>query len=232
MSNAVANQSHQPPPVTCAVCHTRLPVGETGTEFFTAGKRESVCETCTPQAFASGWILESEAGIPDAPRRRRRTSVFGRLRRPDAGKGAPEAPEPSAEPRPQPRFTGQQGRILDLITPRGEGPASTSTNQELKVSRALEVFNCGEEVQTVAGVARSLGTPTVTAIPVSKSSIVTITIAWELSWYRYEVDLSDESSGARLVDRGYDQSELDGREQRDNVRTDSRGRLHLGSAPA
>jgi hypothetical protein len=209
--------------VTCAVCHVRLPSGAASTEFFTAGKRESVCEACIPDAIAAGWFLESEADLADAPRRRRRTSVFGRLRRPEGTASAPEVPEAADAP----RFSSQQGRILDRFTQRGEGPASTSTNAELKVSRALEVFNCGDEIQTVAGVARSLGTPTVTAIPVSKSSIVTITIAWELSWYRYEVDLSDESSGARLADRGYDQSELDGREQRDNVRTDDRGRLHL-----
>lgn len=224
----MAIQSHQPPPVTCAVCHLRLPAGETGSEFFTAGKRESVCDSCTPEALTAGWILESEAGLTGAPRRRRRPSVFERLRRPDAGRGAPEAPEPT----PEPRFTSQQGRILDRLVQRGEGPASTSTNAERKVSRALEVFNSGDEVQTVAAVARSLGTPAVTAIPVCKSCIVTITIAWELSWYRYEIDLSDESSGAYLVDRGYDYAELDGREQRDNVRTDSRGRLHLGSATA
>jgi hypothetical protein len=131
-----------------------------------------------------------------------------------------------------PRYANHQGRILDRITQRGEGPASTSTNAELKVSRALQVFNASDQVQTVAGIARSLGTPTVTAIPAAKSSIVTITIAWELSWYRYEVDLSNESAGARLADRGYDQSELDGREQRDNVSTDDRGRLHLSGAAA
>lgn len=222
MSQAVANPSHQPPPVTCAVCHLRLPPDATSTEFFTAGKRESVCEACTPEAIAAGWMLEREADVDDAPRRRRRSSVFSRLRRPDSDTPVAEVPEASA-----PRYSSQHGRILHRLTQRGEGPASTSTNAELKVSRALEVFNCGDEIQTVAGVARSLGTPTVTAIPVSKSSIVTITIAWELSWYRYEVDLSDESAGARLADRGYDQSELDGREQRDNVRTDDRGRLHL-----
>jgi hypothetical protein len=204
----------------------RLPAGETGNEFFTAGKRESVCAACTPEARALGWILESEAAPADAPRRKRRTSVFGRLRRPEAEAPAPAVPEAA----PEPRYSSQQGRILDRITQRGEGPASTSTNAELKVSRALEVFNAGEEIQTVAGVARTLGTPTVTAIPVSKSSIVTITIAWDISWYRYEVDLSDESAGARLADRGHDQSDLDGRERSDNVRTDDRGRLHLSRA--
>lgn len=204
----------------------RLPAGESGNEFFTAGKRESVCEPCTPDALAAGWILESEAHAADAPRRKRRTSVFDRIvRRPDN-----DAAPPTPEPAPEPRYSSQQGRILDRLTQRGEGPASTSTNAELKVSRALAVFNSGDEVQTVAGVARTLGTPAVTAIPVAKSSIVTITIAWEISWYRYEVDLADESAGARLADRGYDQSELDGREQRDNVRTDDRGRLHLSHA--
>lgn len=148
------------------------------------------------------------------------TSVFEQLHRPDG-----EAPAPSG-------VFGRlaaQSRLLSRLTQRSES-ASTSTNAELQVSRALEVFNAGEEVQTVAAIARSLGAPTVTATPASKSCIVTITVAWELSWYCYEVDLSNESAGARLIDRGYDQSELDGREQRDNVRTDDRGRLHLSGA--
>lgn len=151
------------------------------------------------------------------------TSVLQQLRQPDGKSAAPVAPPG--------RFKrlSAQSRLLSRITQRPEC-ASRSTNAELQVSRALEVFNSGEEVQTVAAIARSLGTPTVTATPASKSCIVTITVAWELSWYCYEVDLSDESAGARLIDRGYDQSELDGRDQRDNVRTDDRGRLHLSGA--
>ena len=196
-----------------------------GSEFLTEGKRECVCDSCTPEAVAAGWVPDSFVPVKAARRRRRRSSVFGFIGRPDAPAPAPVVPEP------QSRFSSHQGRILDRFTQRPEA-ASTSTNAELKISRALEVFNSGDQVQTVAGIARSLGIPTVTATPVQKSSIVTITIAWELSWYRYEVDLADESAGARLADRGYDHAELDGRERRDNVRTDDRGRLHLSGVAA
>ncbi|HWI22540.1 MAG TPA: hypothetical protein VNT22_07995 [Baekduia sp.] len=125
-----------------------------------------------------------------------------------------------------------QGRIFHRFAPRGVEPASTSTNPELKVERALEVFNASEHTQTVAGVARTLGTPNVSANPDGKGSIVAIVISWDISWYRYEVDLSNECAGARLERRGYDQADLDDREQRDNVAADEWGQLHLVGAVA
>ena len=51
----------------------------------------------------------------------------------------------------------------------------------MKAQRALEVFNAGEHPRRVAGVARSLGAPSVTVRPLAESgSAVTIVVAWEL----------------------------------------------------
>ena len=80
------------------------------------------------------------------------------------------------------------------------------TGGDLNVQRALEVFNAGEHPRRVAGVARSLGAPSVTvrSLAESPSTVVAIVIAWELSWYRYEVDLGNEAAGASVVAQGTD----------------------------
>ena len=71
------------------------------------------------------------------------------------------------------------------------------TNAELKMERAIDVFNRSQHPRTVAGVAQSLGTPEVTVrTSEQEPSVVTLFVMWELSWYRYEVDLSDEAGGA------------------------------------
>jgi hypothetical protein len=53
---------------------------------------------------------------------------------------------------------------------------------------------------------------------------------WELSWYRYEVDLSDEGSGVRLDGQGAELGELSAAEQNVNAQADDRGGLHLAGA--
>ena len=50
---------------------------------------------------------------------------------------------------------------------------------------------------------------------------------WELSWYRYEVDLSDEAGGVRRDAQGDELSELSAEEQVANAAADDRGGLHL-----
>ena len=105
------------------------------------------------------------------------------------------------------------------------------TNAELKMERALEVFNLSEHVRTVGGVARSLGAPAVSVRPLpERPSVVTITVMWELSWYRFEVDLSDEGSGVRREAQGDELSELSEAEQVVNAAADERGGLHLATA--
>jgi hypothetical protein len=100
------------------------------------------------------------------------------------------------------------------------------TSGELKVARALEVFNAGEQPRRVAGVARSLGAPSVTARAVQESgSTVAIVVAWELCWYRYEVDLGDEAAGSQLVAQGMELDELSEEDRLGNVSADEHGEL-------
>jgi hypothetical protein len=45
---------------------------------------------------------------------------------------------------------------------------------------------------------------------------------WELSWYRFEVDLGDEAAGVRLVTQGTELSELEPADQMPTPRPTSR----------
>ena len=51
---------------------------------------------------------------------------------------------------------------------------------------------------------------------------------WELSWYRYEVDLSDEAGGARRVAQGAELDELDEADRAVNATADERGQHRAG----
>ena len=107
------------------------------------------------------------------------------------------------------------------------------TNAERKVARALEVFNNSTHTRTVAGVARSLGSPMVAARPSeTEGSVVTIVVGWELSWYRYELDLADEAAGVRLTGQGGELDELAQEDQSANATADDHGELHPLAAVA
>lgn len=114
--------------------------------------------------------------------------------------------------------------------PRDRGISAVPTNAERKVARALEVFNVGVHTRTVAGVSRSLGAPIVASHPsATEGSVVTIVVAWELSWYRYEVDLGDEASGVRVTGQGTEMSELSDPDRVANAHADEGGFLHLSA---
>jgi hypothetical protein len=103
------------------------------------------------------------------------------------------------------------GRLRRLAPPRGEPRhvRAVPTNAQVKVERALEVFNSSQHRRTVAGLARTLGPPWVSAAPEAESpSEVTIVVAWELSWYRYSVDLGDAQDPVSLVEKGHELEEL------------------------
>lgn len=135
---------------------------------------------------------------------------------------APAVPSP-APPSAPAGSAPRQGRNVHAVP----------TNAELKVGRALELFNGSSHPRTVAGVTRSLGAPIVSARPsVTEGSIVTIVVGWELSWYRYEVDLGDEGKGVRVAGQGTELSELDPEDQRSNALADDRGALRLSAGVA
>ncbi len=230
--------------ISCDVCGRTLLRGEQPDTFLAGGSRRQVCELCTVRAQHEGWIRESGADelTPRSARSdRRRRGFVERLRSrrvrevEDAGEEAEERPNVQIPTGPPERYVDNGPPTPPPEEPR-EPPReprhvrAVPTNAELKMQRALEVFNVSEHVRTVGGVARSLGPPAVAVRPLAdRPSVVAITVMWELSWYRFEVDLSDEGSGVRREGQGAELGDLTPEEQVVNAAADERGGLHLAA---
>jgi len=227
--------------VSCDVCGRTLLRGEQAEPFIAGGTRRLVCNLCTARAAHEGWIREGLADTPSVQRhgRERRGSLLRRLRerasRPELQPldadlqpidGAGAAGEAEQAPAPAPH---EQHDEPAWEPPREQRRVhAIPTHADLKRARAVELFNASRHPRTVAGVARSLGAPLVSVRPsVTEGSIVAIVVGWELSWYRYEVDLADEEAGVRLVAQGAELSELDPEDQQPNAVADDRGNLTL-----
>ncbi|HEX6022198.1 MAG TPA: hypothetical protein VFZ00_09385 [Solirubrobacter sp.] len=206
--------------VACDVCGRTLLRGEHAEHYLAGGERRRVCDLCTARAQHEGWIRES--GADDLELRQPRNegrSFIDRLRagRRERNREVPEEPEPEAPAKPKP------------LPAEPRHVRAVPTNAELKMQRALELFNASDHTRTVGGVARSLGPPSVCVRPrPERPAVVSITVMWELSWYRFEVDLSDEAGGVRRDAQGDELSELAPEEQVVNAAADERGALHLG----
>jgi len=228
--------------VACDICGRTLLRGEHAEDYLAAGQRRQVCELCTARAQHEGWIRES--GGDDLALRHPRGEGRGRsfidrlrtrrerAREVNAEIAADEdAPPPASSRR---RDRDREREREEAPEPVAEAPRrprhvrAVPTNADLKMERALEVFNASDHTRTVGGVARSLGAPAVCVRPrPERPAVVSITVMWELSWYRFEVDLSDEAGGVRRDAQGDELSELIPEEQVVNAAADERGALHL-----
>ncbi len=105
--------------------------------------------------------------------------------------------------------------------------ASSAAQPSGREERAIEAFNAGEHPRRIAGVARSLGVPSVSVLPDKDfGSLVSIVVAWELCWYRYGVDVDDRDGRARVLAQGTELSELAREERLANAVADELGVFH------
>ncbi len=238
-------------PSFCSVCERSLLRGEEHTAFLHGGERKLVCELCTQRATQLGWIRESGDGAPASGRigwirRSANLSPRGRKgRRGGADEGELLVPAEAEQlvarsDETAAQLEEQQTQPIEPVErsdydlpPKVQlafddrAVRAVPTHGDMKGARAIEVFNVGEHPRTVATLARTLGAPIVSVRPSAKEgSIVSVVIAWELSWYGYEVDLADERAGARLIDQGSELDELDEMDRTPNAVADSRGMLH------
>ena len=234
--------------VACDVCGRTILKGER-TEAYLApgGERHAVCGLCFVRAEHEGWIRESAHDqLPTrGPRPEERRPFFGRFRRrpagaangqpleaASAGYGAPDGADEGnlpptagngdpAAPPPRRREPPQNPRHVRAVP----------TTAEVKVERALELFNASEHQRTVAGLARSLGSPWATAVPDPDApATVTVLVAWELSWYRYRVDLGDAIEPVAMQAKGDELGDIDDELREWNAGLDAAGRLVMGVA--
>jgi hypothetical protein len=187
---------------TCAICERTLLLGERAVRFAPNGDDfVDVCPLCQETAIDHGWIKEGSPTTPTVPtsgRRRRRkglAALFDTRRVPET---EPVAPEPILRRLSQP---------------------------ELQMVEAAEIFNASDYRRTVGGIAKSLGEPRASILPLSGvSGELLVTVAWDISWYQYRVS-PDAAQQVRLAERGHELSELEPQYQRWNAHIEEDGRL-------
>ena len=224
----------------CDVCGRTLLRGEHVEMYIDGGVRRSVCELCKSRALQEGWLREGTVPTYDENEATsaRRGSFLSRLRRRRERAPEPHDPveaeyEPPAESRPapppapvpaEPRRAPRRRERQPTREPRHVRAVPVGAEQ--KIASAIAVFNNSEHRRTVAGVARSLGAPDVSIHPnMEHSSLVDIVASWELCWYRYQVDLSDEVPVVRVAAQGYELDELTPQEREPNASYDEHGAL-------
>jgi hypothetical protein len=237
---------------SCDVCGRTLLRGENADVFLHGGQRRTVCELCGPRAAHEGWIRDGLDNVTVRHRRGGRSRSFlDRLlpRRNDEDRAADAQPvadelpiataevvhadledvAPSAPLRP-PSPVAAAPATPPPVDHNSRDVRAVPTNADMKCARALELFNRSEHPRRIAGIARSLGVPSVNVrASATEGSVLNIVVGWELSWYRYEVDLGNEAAGVRVVAQGTQLQDLESEEMTANAAADEAGRLMLAA---
>jgi hypothetical protein len=96
---------------------------------------------------------------------------------------------------------------------------------ELAMVEAADLFNESAFRRTIAGIAKSLGDPRASIVPLSGTSAeVVLTVAWDISWYQYRIT-PDSGQPVRLAERGHDPRELDANFTAWNAKLTADGRI-------
>jgi hypothetical protein len=210
----------------CGVCGRTILSGETTREYVTPdGEEVAVCDLCRDRVEAAGWTRAGEH-VGTAPQRRREPfGMRGRRwirQRVEGARARAEKPEGEQEQRPRPA----QPPTPEAVHTRRRLPRYEPPDRRLR--RAIDQFNASEHRRTVAGLTRSLGPPRVAAVTGPEApDEVRLTVAWELSWYQFEVVLADERTTVRALAKGDELSELREDDRTWNARADDDGKLEL-----
>ncbi len=189
---------------SCAVCERTLLMGERAVSFAPSEGAElvDVCPLCQELALEAGWIKEGSPTTPtlDGGRRRRRKRNLVEML------GLTRATEEES--------LAQQEPILRRLS-----------DGEVSLLEAADLFNGSAYRRTVGGIAKSLGEPNASIVPLSGTSgELAVTVAWELSWYQYRVS-PDSGQPVRLERRGHELDELDEGFKDWNAQVEDEGRL-------
>jgi hypothetical protein len=185
---------------TCAICERTLLMGERAVRYAPepGGEFVDVCPLCQETAVEHGWLKEGSPTTPTVPaeRRRRRLGLSALFERP--GPAEPVASEP----------------ILRRLS-----------EPELQMVEAADLFNASTHRRTIGGIAKSLGDPKASVVPLSGvNAELVVTIAWDISWYQYRIT-PDSAQPVRLAERGHELSELEGSFTGWNAHVEEDGRL-------
>lgn len=184
---------------TCAICERTLLMGEHAIRFSPdGGDYVDVCPLCQDVALEHGWVREGSPTTPTVPIDHRRRKLSWGLRGARRAEEAPVAADP----------------ILRRLS-----------DPELEIVEAADLFNSSAYRRTVAGIAKSLGPPKASIVPLSGvGHEMIVTVAWDISWYQYRVT-PDSAQPVRLAERGHDLADLEGSFQTWNSQLADDGRL-------
>ena len=185
----------------CAVCERTLLTGERALRFSPNGEDfVDVCPLCADIALEHGWIKEGSPTTPTVPSQRRR----------------------------------RRRGLASLFDPRGQAPDDPVVAEpilrrlsagEQQMVEAADIFNASDYRRTVGGIAKSLGRPRASIVPLSGvSGELIVTVAWDISWYQYRLT-PDSAQPVRLAERGHELADLDATYQRWNAKIEDDGRL-------
>ena len=191
---------------TCAICERTLLVGERSVRYSPNGEDfVDVCPLCQEVALDHGWLKEGSPTTPVvADRRRKRLGPLGSL------------------------FESRKPPVERVV---GEPILRRLSVPEKAMVEAAELFNSSAFRRTVAGIAKSLGEPKVSVVPLSGvNAEVVITVAWDISWYQYRVT-PESGQPVRLEGRGHEPRELESMFTSWNAKLTPDGRLAPNISP-
>jgi len=205
----------------CAICGRTILAGERVHGYVSGAEERIVCELCVARAERLGWRPagepEPELGGEGGHEGRLSRLLRRRARRPGAPPTA--TPLPSADPAAPSR------------RPRSALPVDAAAPTPFE--RAVARFNSSEAGQTVARLTRTLGVPRASVgASAGAPDEVRITIAWELSWYQWGVDIADELRAVFELDKGGEIDQIDAAARQWNAAVGEDGRLRLAAEPA
>jgi hypothetical protein len=184
----------------CAVCERTLLQGEYAVRFSPDGLEfVDVCPLCQDVALEYGWVREGGPMSPAlSPHARRKRPRWAQLLGVANGEAEPVFPEP----------------VLRRLS-----------DSEAALVEAADLFNASLFRRTIEGVAKALGSPLVSIVPLSGvNSELVLTFAWEITWYQYRV-LPEAPQPIRLADRGAELSEIETAFTEWNAQLDDSGRV-------
>jgi hypothetical protein len=183
---------------SCGICGRTILAGERVHSYAGGGDRQTVCELCVAGAEQLRW-------------------------RP--------ATEPEAEPRQE--HEGRR-RLRKLWRPRHaptrRPPAPPIADEDglTPFERAVARFDSSEAGRAVTGLTRTLGVPRASVgASAGAPDLVRVTIAWELSWYQWGVDIADELRPVFELGKGSEVDQLDAAAKQWNAVVSADGRLRL-----
>jgi hypothetical protein len=184
---------------TCAICERTLLVGERAVRYSPNGEDfVDVCPLCQETAIEHGWLKEGSPTSPVVSEPRRKRLGLGSLFEPRRPAVEPVVDEP----------------ILRRLS-----------EPEKAMVEAAELFNESAFRRTIAGIAKSLGAPKASIVPLSGvNTEVVLTVVWDISWYQYRI-APDSGKPVRLAERGHEPGELESMFTGWNARLTPDGRI-------